>query len=179
VAPVEKEIVELFAAGDVRSMDLLYDHYADTLYGIVLGMVKEEARAQDVLQDAFVKIWQYSREYDATKGRLFTWLLRITRNKAIDAIRKNKRSGEIYGKSTDVNMQIAEADNPDLSVSHDITKVLAQLSEHHKDLIEHSFILGYTHPEIAEKFEIPLGTVKTRIRSAMNELRTIFGNGHS
>ncbi len=178
MAPVEKEIVEMFAAGNVRAMELLYDNYADTLYGIIFGMVRDEAQAQDILQEAFVKIWQHSREYDPSKGRLFTWLLSIARNKAIDAIRKNKRSGKIYSTSTDVIMQVVEADNTDLSVNHDIMKVLAQLSDHNKELIEHSFILGYTHPEIAEKFNIPLGTVKTRIRNAMSELRTLFGNGH-
>jgi RNA polymerase sigma-70 factor (ECF subfamily) len=64
-----------------------------------------------------------------------------------------------------------------LGVNHDIQKVLGQLDGQHRELIEHSYILGYTHPEIAEKFDIPLGTVKTRIRMAMSELRNIFGNG--
>lgn len=179
VAPVENKIIEMFAAGDVRAMDLLYDHYADTLYGVVLTMLKNEGAAQDVLQDALVKVWKNSKNYDPTKGRLFTWLINIVRNRAIDEIRKSKRSGEIYGTASDVTMEMAAADNTDASVPHDIGKVLEQLDEHNKSLIEHSYILGYTHPEIAEKFDIPLGTVKTRIRNAMKELRSIFGNGHS
>lgn len=179
VAPVEKKIIDMFAEGDVRAMDLLYDHYADTLYGVVVNMVKNEGKAQDILQDAMVKVWKNSRSYDPAKGRLFTWLLNIVRNRAIDELRKMKRAGEIYGTASDVSMEMTEADNADVTVPHDIGKVLEQLDDHNKSLIEHSYILGYTHPEIAEKFDIPLGTVKTRIRNAMKELRSIFGNGHS
>ncbi len=179
LAPVEKEILEKFAAGDVSAMDLLYDHYGDTLYGVVLRIVHDEAQAQDIIQDAFVKIWKQSKSYDASKGKLFTWLMRIVRNQSIDVIRKNKRSGEIRNESGDVSMESTVADNRDLSEDHDIRVVLSQLDNHHKELVEHSYILGYTHPEIAEKFGIPLGTVKTRIRNAMTSLRTIFGNGHN
>jgi RNA polymerase sigma factor (sigma-70 family) len=178
VAPVEKRIIELFALGDANAMDLLYDHYADTLYGIVFRMIADEEQAQDVLQEAFVKIWQHSRGYDPMKGRLFTWLLSITRNVAIDAIRKNKRQGEIYGKATSVIMATTEAESIDVGTNHDISKVLGHLSASNRAIIEHSYILGYTHPEIAEKFNIPLGTVKTRIRNAMIELRSIFGHGN-
>ncbi len=78
----------------------------------------------------------------------------------------------------DVSIALTEDNAPDLSTNHDIAKVLGHLDSQEKLLLEHSYILGYTHPEIAEKFGLPLGTVKTRIRNAMKELRTIFGNGH-
>jgi RNA polymerase sigma-70 factor (ECF subfamily) len=177
LAPVEKEIIKLFDAGDVKAMDLLYDHYADTLYGIVLRMVGNDAQAKDILQDAFVKIWKRSKSYNSSKGRLFTWLLSVVRNQAIDVIRKNNRSGEIYGEANDVTLNKTVAENSDIALDHDIKKVLSELDDHQQELLEHSYILGFTHPEIAEKFEIPLGTVKTRIRNAMNKLRTIFNNG--
>ena len=178
ITPVENEIVSMFATGDLRAMDLLYDNYADTLYGVILRIVGDEDQAKDVLQDAFVKVWKRSKSYDPTKGRLFTWLMSIVRNQSIDAIRKTNRSGKIYGSANDVAIANTSADNVDLSLNHDIQKVLDQLDEHHRDLIMHSYILGYTHPEIAEKMEMPIGTVKTRIRSAMIELRSIFRNGH-
>lgn len=178
VTPIENEIVSMFAAGDVRAIDLLYDNYADTLYGVVLRIVGDEAQAKDVLQDAFIKIWKKSKSYDSSKGRLFTWLMSIVRNQSIDAIRKNNREGKIYGQANDVVIENKSADNIDLSLNHDIKKVFDQLDEHQRELLEHSYILGYTHPEIAEKLELPIGTVKTRIRSAMIELRTIFRNGH-
>lgn len=177
-SPVEIQIVNLFAAGDEKAMELLYDHYGDTLYGVIFRMVGDEAQAQDILQDAFVKIWKKSKMYDSSKGKLFTWLMSIVRNQTIDLIRKNKRSGKIRGDASDVVMEVTVADNADLSLNYDIQKVLAQLDDHQRDLIEHSYIFGYTHPQIAEKFDIPLGTVKTRIRGAMQQLRTIFNNGH-
>lgn len=178
ISPVETQIVSLFAAGDVKAMELLYDHYGDTLYGVIFRMVGDEAEAKDILQDAFVKIWKKSKMYDPSKGKLFTWLMSIVRNQAIDLIRKNKRAGKIHGDASDVVMEVTVADNADLSLNYDIQKVLAQLDDHQRELIEHSYIFGYTHPQIAEKFDMPLGTVKTRIRGAMQQLRTIFNNGH-
>ncbi len=160
-------------------MELLYDHYGDTLYGIVFRMVNDEAVAQDIIQEGFVKIWQHSLGYDPGKGRLFTWVLSIVRNLAIDAIRKNKRSPEIHRDTESVTMRVIRAPHEDAAMNHDIEVVLSRLDEQNRSLIEHSYILGYTHPEIAEKFAIPIGTVKTRIRRAMNDLRNIFGNGHA
>ncbi len=157
-------------------MDLLYDHYADALYGVVLRMVGDEALASDVLQESFVKIWQNSRSYDPSKGRLFTWLLRIVKNKAIDSIRKTGRKVEIQSELRIVHKNDA-MDSSDPTLKHDLNTVLSNLDKDQRELIEHSYILGYSHPEIAEKFDIPLGTVKTRIRNAMKELRSIFGNG--
>jgi len=157
-------------------MDLLYDNYSDALYGVILRMVGDEAVAGDVLQEAFVKIWQNSKSYDPDKGRLFTWLMRIVKNKSIDAIRKKNRKSEIQSELK-VVYDGEGSTSPDPSVKQDLKTVLSRLDEDQRDLVEHSYILGFSHPEIAEKFDLPLGTVKTRIRSAMKELRTIFGNG--
>jgi RNA polymerase sigma-70 factor (ECF subfamily) len=176
VAPVEKEILRLFEEGDVKAMDLLYDNYSDALYGVSLRIVGDEATAADVLQESFVKIWQSSKSYDPEKGRLFTWLMRIVKNKSIDAVRKKNRKTEIRSELK-VVYDGEGSSSPDPSVKQDLKTVLSKLDTDHRNLVEHSYILGYSHPEIAEKFNLPLGTVKTRIRSAMKELRTIFGNG--
>ncbi|MCZ4409560.1 sigma-70 family RNA polymerase sigma factor [Cryomorphaceae bacterium 1068] len=168
--------MRLFEEGDVKAMNLLYDHYSDALYGVVLRMVGDEALASDVLQESFVKIWKNSRSYDPSKGRLFTWLLRIVKNKAIDSIRKTGRKAEIQTELKIVYKDDA-SDSTDPTLEHDLNTVLSNLDQDQRELIEHSYILGYSHPEIAEKFDMPLGTVKTRIRNAMKELRSIFGNG--
>lgn len=175
----EDKITAMLAEGDVRAVELLYDHYADALYGVVFRMLKDEAKAQDVLQECFVKIWKNTSSYDRSKGRLFTWLINIVRNRAVDELRKQKRSGEIRGEATDVSLKTVAADGKAEGTEHDMNKVLQELDKHSRELVEHSYILGYTHPEIAEKFDIPLGTVKTRIRNAMKELRSIFSNGHA
>lgn len=174
---IEDQIVSLFEAGDDRAMELLYDHYADTLYGVIFRMVGNEAQALDILQDALVKVWKNSSTYDPSKGKLFTWLMRIVRNQTIDFIRKQRRSGEIYGEATDVIIEVTPADTRDFGLNYDIGTVLDQLDDLHRDLIECSYIFGYTHPQIAKRFKMPLGTVKTKIRAAMIQLKNIFQDG--
>jgi RNA polymerase sigma factor (sigma-70 family) len=176
VAPVEKEILRSFEEGNVKAMDLLYDHYSDALFGVIIRIVRDEAIASDVLQESFVKIWQNSRSYDPSKGRLFTWLICIARNKSIDTIRKIGRKAEIHSELKVVHKGDA-IDTLDPSIEHDLNTVLSSLDRDQRDLIEHSYILGYSHAEIAEMFDLPLGTVKTLIRKAMTALRSIFGNG--
>jgi RNA polymerase sigma factor (sigma-70 family) len=100
----------------------------------------------------------------------------IARNKSIDTIRKIGRKAEIHSELKVVHKGDA-IDTLDPSIEHDLNTVLSSLDRDQRDLIEHSYILGYSHAEIAEKFDLPLGTVKTRIRKAMKALRSIFGNG--
>jgi len=176
MSAVEKEIVELLRMGDVRAMELLYDHYADSLYGVVFRMIGDEAKSADLLQECFVKIWQNSKAYDPKKGRLFTWLMQIVRNRTIDEIRKEGRKKEIHAELRVVGSN-DRGDFSDPTSGHDLRKILSELDESQRELIEHSFILGYSHPEIAKKFDLPLGTVKTRIRNGMKKLQSIFGNG--
>ncbi|HKK37902.1 MAG TPA: sigma-70 family RNA polymerase sigma factor, partial [Cryomorphaceae bacterium] len=118
MAPVEKEILRLFEEGDVKAMNLLYDNYSDALYGIILRMVGDEAIASDVLQESFVKIWKNSLSYDPAKGRLFTWLVRIVKNKSIDAIRKSGRKEEIQSELKIVHKN-DRSDTSDPALQHD------------------------------------------------------------
>ena len=174
---VEKEILDCFENGDERAMELLYDNYGDAFYGIAYKIVNDEGLATDVLQDAFVKVWKKCGNYDSSKGRLFTWVLSIVRNQAIDALRKSGRRNEIHGDMADVSISNEPSGKVDHDAAMDTKTMLSKLDTNKRKLIEHSYILGYSHPEIAEKFDMPLGTVKTRIRNAMKELRAIFGNG--
>jgi len=158
-------------------MELLYDNYGDTFYGIAFKIVNDEGLATDVLQDAFVKVWKKSANYNASKGRLFTWVLSIVRNQAIDALRKSGRRNEIQGDMANVSIANEPSESRNHDASMDTKTMLSKLDSEKRRLIEHSYILGYSHPEIAEKFNMPLGTVKTRIRNAVIELRDLFGNG--
>ena len=163
-------------ARDKAALSFLYDKYGAALYGSALRIIQDEEITREVVQDIFLKIWDKIEQYDAKKGRLFTWLLRIVKNKAIDSIRKTGRKVEIQSELRIVHKNDA-MDSSDPTLKHDLNTVLSNLDKDQRELIEHSYILGYSHPEIAEKFDIPLGTVKTRIRNAMKELRSIFGNG--
>ena len=132
--------------------------------------------AEEVLQDAFLRIWEKIESYDASKGRLFTWMLNITRNLAIDKTRSKEISKE--RKTDDIDDLVNKIDRKEqteLSIETiGLKEVLGQLSDDQKFVVDYLYLKGYTQSELAEEFGIPLGTVKTRLRLAMIELRTIL-----
>lgn len=172
---IEEKIVALLSRGDQRAIELLYEHYADTLFGVVMKITKnDEELAKDVIQEAFVNIWKNAKKYNPEKGRLFTWVLNITRNKALDKLRSLNRKPEIQ----DFDFSVYDHDGGGYSYGEDwmdIRKQVAKLDSDKRILIEHAYFLGFTQVEISENLDIPLGTVKTRMRAAMKQLRSIFG----
>ena len=146
------------------------------MYGIITRIVKNEDVAEEVLQDVFLKIWDKIDSYDSTKGKLFTWMLNIARNQAIDKTRSKEIS---KGRKTDdIDNLVGRIDKADYGEqkvdSIGLTEVLVKLPEDQRFVIEKLYLEGYTQSEVAEEFNIPLGTVKTRTRMAMIELRTIL-----
>lgn len=172
----EQELVSLLQQQDPRSLSYLYDNYSGALFGVVKPVVGDEETAADVLQEVFVNIWQKIGSYDPSKGRLFTWMLNVARNAAID---KTRSKGYRNSRQT---MGIAEQDGaaiggvtaqPDPD-HKGLRKMVQGLKEEQRVLVELSYFQGFTHEEIARRLEIPLGTVKTRIRSALTQLRTLI-----
>lgn len=157
-------------------LEYLYDHYSGTLYSIILRIVRKEEVAQEVLHDAFIKIWDKIGSYDSSKGKLFTWLLNVTRNLAIDRTRSKEISQ--LRKTDDIDLLVNKIDKQEQSFSEvesiGIKEVLQRLPEEQKFIVEQLYLKGYTQSEVAEEFNIPLGTVKTRLRLAMTELRTLL-----
>lgn len=173
----ESVLIERLNQHDQQAFQWLYDQYSPALYGVVLRIVRDEDQAQDLLQDIFVKIWKNLESYDATKGRLFTWMLNVSRNTAIDALRSRKTqpSNEIRTDEDSVHIvdrqHNTEQPNPDHIGIQDVVK---QLRPDRKELIDLVYFGGYTHEEAAEELNLPLGTVKTRIRAALHELKQLF-----
>jgi RNA polymerase sigma factor (sigma-70 family) len=168
----ERELVALLRQKDDNAFSYLYDHYAGALYGIIKQIVLDAEVANDVMQEVFVSIWRKMDTYDDTKGRLFTWMLNIARNAAID----KKRS-----KSFQQNLKQLPLDNVVMPAAaragtddYGLKKVLFKLKEEQRLLIDLSYYQGYTHDQIAKALDMPLGTVKTRIRSALIQLRTLL-----
>ncbi|MDX1939421.1 MAG: sigma-70 family RNA polymerase sigma factor, partial [Saprospiraceae bacterium] len=160
---------------DRQAIALLYDRYAPTLYGIVLRIVKSRESAEDIIQETFVKAWQNGSNFDTSKGTLFTWLLNIARNTAIDKkrsvyFRQQEKTqaidGELYNAPS-----LSEQPNPDLI---GLDAMVNGLEEKHRILIELIYFQGFTHTEVTEQLHIPLGTIKTRLRIALRELRKLF-----
>lgn len=169
----EQELVVLLRTGSRDAFNILYDSYAPTLFGIVSRIVSSEEAAQDVLQDAFLKIWKNFTRYDSSKGSLFTWMLNIARNTAIDATRSKHERNQIHNE--DLLVSIAEKQGSEMNVDHmGIQDVILTLKPEHKIIIDYLYLKGYTQEETAGELQMPLGTVKTRARAAIMHLRGVL-----
>lgn len=157
-------------------MGILYNKYSSALYGVIKRIIKNDALAEETLQDAFIKIWNRIENYDSTKGRLFTWMLNVTRNLAIDKMRSKEISKQ--SKTGSLENIVSKVENRaafELPIEViGIQEILLRLPDEQKFVVEHLYLKGYTQAELAEEFDIPLGTVKTRLRLAMLLLREIF-----
>jgi len=173
INPIEKEIVTLLKKEDKKAISLLYQHYADSLYGVILKVVTDEHIAQDVLQESFVKIWKNARKYDPKKAKLFTWLYRIVYNSAIDKIRStsNKTNKEVQIETSNVYRITSESLNQDVL---DIKKHLGTIDEKYQIVINALFFEGMTQQEASDELEIPLGTIKSRLKIGLRELKKIY-----
>jgi RNA polymerase sigma-70 factor (ECF subfamily) len=159
--------------GDERFVDMLYDRYANAIFGIALQIVGDESLAKDVVQDSFVKVWKNAASFDPRRSKVFTWMYRIVRNTAIDRLRreKNKRTDEIQNDGSDVSLKTTREVHTD---SMDIPAQLNKLEEKYRETVVLLFFKGHTQQETADILGIPLGTVKSRWRVALRELRKIY-----
>lgn len=166
------DFVNLLLQRDKGAFERLYDDYSAAIYGLVLKILRDEALAEDALQDTFVRIWQKIHTYDETKGKLFTWMLNVARNIAIDRLRANtSRKADLM---VDIQPSLeSRGPSTTMQVEHiGLRELVDALPAEQKQVIELIYFLGYTQSEVAEEYDIPLGTVKSRVRLAMNYLRT-------
>ena len=174
----EDELVSLLQSKDAQAFNYLYDNYSAALYGIIYKMVEEKELAEDILQEAFVKIWNGFTNYDSTKGRLFTWMLNIARNLTIDMLRSKgyKKQAKIQSFENSVNSVADTSGGTTQFDSLGIRRHLTLLKNDQKQIIDLAYFSGFTQEEIAKQLSIPLGTVKTRMRTAIMELRKLLQN---
>ncbi len=172
---LEKHIVELLQERDEKAISLLYDHYGDTLYGVAFKVVKDEELAQDVVQESFVKIWKKSHTYDPAKAKLFTWLFRIIRNTAIDKLRsiQTKSDKEIQLDVSNVYKLGTEDIRPEFM---DVRENLEKIEQKYQEVLDALFFQGMTQQEASDELNIPLGTIKSRLKIGLRELGKIYGN---
>lgn len=167
-----QNLVKRLKNREESAMSELYDRYASTFYGLSAKIVGSDEIAQDVVQDSFVKIWRKVDSYDENKGSFFTWMLNITRNTSIDFIRKTKKENPSSIQDLENNVHIS---NDGISVDTiGIASLVDNLNEDQRILVEYIYFKGYTQQEVSDELGIPLGTVKTRIRSAVGELKKWF-----
>ncbi len=166
----EEELITLLQENCKEGISLLYDNYSATLYGVITKIVRSEEIAQDVLQDVFVKIWKNFSSYDSNKGRLFTWMVNIARNTSIDFIRsKEYKNRSLSDGDGDIN-QVKGSSQINID-EIGLDKTLNLLAPNLKVVIDMIYLQGYTQAETAEQLKIPLGTIKSRVRNGLIELR--------
>jgi RNA polymerase sigma-70 factor (ECF subfamily) len=165
--------VTAMKSGDQSAMAELYDRYSGVVYAVALRVLGDTGAAEDVLQEVFLQLWRNPGAFDSARGSLGAWLAVITRNRAIDALRRRRPETDIE----DVILSVA----PDLAgaadrsrVAEKVRGVLGTMSTPQRSALEMAYFEGMSHSEIANKTGEPLGTIKTRIRSGLMALRKAF-----
>jgi len=170
---LEQHIVQLLQKSDTTAINLLYENYADSLYGVILKITKNEELAQDALQESFVKIWRNAKKYDSKKAKLFTWLYRIARNTAIDKLRSHNNRFEKEVQIDKSNVYIL----PTSSLNQDVIDIkdhVGRLDEKYQIVLNALFFEGMTQQEASDELDIPLGTIKSRLKIGLRELKKLY-----
>jgi RNA polymerase sigma factor (sigma-70 family) len=168
---------ELVVAIQNRSEEafcILYDDYAAALFGITYKIVNNKTVAEELLQDVFVKIWKHIDMYDAAKGTLFTWMLNITRNTCKDYFRSKGyryQTIEVQRELDDIPIKYMPQSSSYQEEGWEMLHLTQKLEPKYKEIIDLVYIYGYSQEQVAEQLNLPLGTVKTRSRAALNQLR--------
>ncbi len=172
----EEELIDALRKQHKVGIEQLYDRYSTALYGVIVRIVQTEEIAEDVMQEAFLKIWNTFGAFDESKGRLFTWIINIARNLAIDKVRSKDYKNST--KNQDLENTVIQIDtNRSTSYNADtlgVKDLLEYLRPEQKVIVDLVYFKGYTHVEAAEELNIPLGTVKTRLRMGIITLRKYF-----
>ncbi len=172
----EEELVSKLKSQDTIAIQALYDMYSGALLGVISRIIQQTEVAEDLLQETFIKIWNSAGSYDSTKGRLFTWMMNIARNLSIDKLRSKDFKNALKNQDIENNVDFIDAQkgvsfNADLLGIKDL---VTALKPEFKAVLDMVYFKGYTHVEAAEELNLPLGTVKTRIRMGIMELRKHF-----
>lgn len=167
----QDDLVVLIKNRDQKAFSYLYDNYSKALFGIIYAIVGDYEETEDLIQNTFIKIWNSFDNYDSSKGRLFTWMINIARNAAIDF----KRSKNNKNQNQNISNNVYEVSNlftEDFSSDTiGLKGVVEKLNSENLLLIQLAYYKGYTQQEISEELKIPLGTVKTKMRKALLILR--------
>ncbi len=167
---------------DERAVEELYARYAGPLYALAYQVTRAERFAQDVVQEVFIAVWRDAARFDPARGAVAPWLFSLARHKAIDFVRREQT---VRKRTADVDLELREADDdvdPEAwqAIRRDrVHEAITHLTPLQREALQLAFFDGLTHTEVAEALGIPLGTAKTRIRSALLRLRDILGDSVS
>jgi RNA polymerase sigma-70 factor (ECF subfamily) len=180
---VDVGLLQRIATRDESALAAFYDRHSRLTYSLIVRILGTSSDAEDVLQETFVRVWSRADSYDPLLGSPVTWLTRIARNRAIDRLRARRvranvagasfapAAGEVVRAVEPVTRENPETEFADRSVAGAVRTALAALTPAQRTLIEAAYYEGYTHTELAARFGVPLGTVKTRIRTGLAAMR--------
>ena len=172
----EDDLVRALKAQETIAIQALYDMYSGALLGVITRIIQHAEISEDLLQETFIKIWNSANSYDSSKGRLFTWMMNIARNLAIDKLRSKDFRNANKNQDIENNVDFIDSQKK-ITFNSDtlgLKEMVVALKPEFTDVLEMVYFKGYTHVEAAEELNLPLGTVKTRIRMAIMELRKHF-----
>jgi RNA polymerase sigma-70 factor (ECF subfamily) len=179
-ALADEDLMELVAEGDTRAFEVVFDRHAGVAFSLAYRICGLRTRAEDVVQEAFISLWRGGTRYDRARGSVRSWVLSTTRNRAIDALRRELAttsrdvSDERFAERLPSSLETAtEAERRD-----DVRRVRSALGELPSDqrrVIELAFFGGFTHTQIASMLGLPAGTVKGRMRLGLSKLRLLLG----
>ena len=165
-------LLDRVIARDAAAIGELYDRHSRLLFGLIVRIVRDRSEAEEVLQEVFVQVWTRADTYNEALGVPAAWLVRIARNRAIDRLRANT----VRARTAEATPQPPPVESPETHAAmteqrRTVARALDTLPPEQRQLIEDAYFLGLTQSELAERFGLPLGTVKTRIRTGMLSLR--------
>ena len=171
-------IIAQVATGDQTAFAALYDQLAPTLFGVIRRVLRDPSQAEEVTQEVFVEIWKQAARFDGERGSVRTWAVTIAHRRAVDRVRSEQAHRDRLMRSATVEEDDAltpEDTVLDTEERHQARLAMAQLSQTQREALELAFYEGLTHVQIADRLDVALGTVKTRIRDGLIRLRTVMG----
>lgn len=173
----DEELMELVCRDDATAFEIVLERHVDVAFSLAYRMIGLRALAEDVVQEALLSIWRSGARYDRSRGSVRNWILGITHHRAVDALRRNGVRTSKDVSDDDLQERIEAPERTDMEVvrrdeAHEIRSVMGQLPAEQVRVIELAYFGGFTHTEIAEMLDLPVGTVKGRMRLGLEKMRS-------
>ncbi len=177
----DEDLMQLVSKGDPRAFELLYDRHASVAFSLAYRMTGLRGVAEDVVQEAFLSIWRSGARYDHTRGSVRTWVLGVVHHRAIDALRRNLRHSTRRASDEGIEERFEATERTDVQAARreeaaEVRDALAALPAEQSKVIELAYFGGFSHSEIADMLDTPVGTVKGRIRLGLEKMRGRLGD---
>src|SRR5690348_9661249 len=180
----DEELMQLMRRGDARAFELVYDRHSGAAYSLAYRMVGTRGSAEDVVQEAFLALWRANARYDRTRGSVRTWILGIVHNRAIDALRRGMVHERRRASDEGLEERVESGERTDVEVARldearEVRSVMDTLPPEQLRVVEMAYFGGFTHSEIAEMLDTPIGTVKGRMRLGLAKMRGQLGHAEA